>query len=117
MSEKPKLPPGSPCTNCGKCCTNASYMGNLQATGEDVKRWRHEGRHDILRFAEVLGRPDDPWADLWADQVTGAERFRCPFVRKVRGQNRYLCTIYETRPQVCRDYTPWEPNTICEVVD
>jgi len=92
-------------------------MGNLEATGEDVKRWRHEGRHDILRFAEVLGRPDDPWADLWADQVTGAERFRCPFVRKVRGQNRYLCTIYETRPQVCRDYTPWEPNTICEVVD
>jgi len=37
---------------------------------------------------------------------------------KVRGQNRYLCSVYETRPQVCRDYVPWsgKENDICEVV-
>jgi Fe-S-cluster containining protein len=40
----------------------------------------------------------------------------CPFVRKVRNQNRYLCTIYETRPKVCRNYVPWAPHTICEIV-
>ena len=91
-----KLLPGSPCTNCGKCCTNPSYMGTLQATGDDVKRWRREGRTDILRFAEIMGTRDDPWADLWIDD-NGNERLRCPFVRKVRNQNRYLCTIYETR--------------------
>ena len=92
-----RLPPGSPCTNCGKC-------------------WR---RGDILRFAAVLGEPDDPYADLWVDRFAGVERERCPFVRKVRGQNRYLCTIYETRPQVCRDYVPWsgEDNDVCEVVE
>lgn len=81
-------------------------MGTLEATGEGVERWRREGRHDILRFAYVLGRPNDPWADLWIDAQTGEERLRCPFVRKIRGQSRYLCTIYETRPQVCRDYKP-----------
>jgi Fe-S-cluster containining protein len=111
-----KLPPGSPCTQCGKCCTHPGFMGTLQATGADVKRWRCEGRDDILRFAHVLGSPSDPWADLWIDE-TGTERERCPFVRKVRGQNRYLCTVYETRPQVCRDYEPWAPGSICEVVD
>jgi hypothetical protein len=37
-------------------------------------------------------------------------------VRKVRNQNRYLCTIYETRRKVCREYVPWAPHTICEIV-
>jgi Fe-S-cluster containining protein len=37
-------------------------------------------------------------------------------VRKIPNQNRYLCRIYETRPQICRDYTPWAPGTICEIV-
>ena len=96
-------------------------MGTLKATGEDVKRWRREGRQDILRFADVLGPRNDPWADLWIDGQAldhrNLERFRCPFVRKVRGQPRYLCTVYETRPQVCRDYEPWAPDSICEVVD
>ena len=110
-----KLPPGSPCTNCGKCCTNTSYMGNLTASGKDVKRWRREGRTDILAFVCVMGPPDNPSADLWVDQNDN-ERLRCPFVRKVPNQNRYLCRIYETRPQMCRDYTPWAPGTICEIV-
>ena len=110
-----RLPPGSPCTNCGRCCTNPSYMGTLTATGADVQRWRHERRADILRFAHVLGPRNDPWADLWVDEE-GRERLRCPFVRKVRGSPRYLCTIYDTRPQICRDYEPWAPGSICEVV-
>jgi Fe-S-cluster containining protein len=116
MATPEKLPPGSPCTNCGKCCTHPGYMGTLSATGDDVKRWRREGRDDILRFAYVLGPPSNPHADLWVDEQTENEQDRCPFVRKVRGQNRYLCRIYETRPQVCRDYIPWAPKSICEVV-
>jgi Fe-S-cluster containining protein len=94
-------------------------MQSLGATGDDVKRWRRERRDDILRFASVLGPPGNPYADLWIDEFDekGRERSRCPFVRKVRGQNRYLCTIYETRPQVCRDYEPWAPGSICEVVE
>jgi len=104
------------CTQCGKCCTNPSYMGTLQASGDDVKRWIREGRTDILEWASILGRGDDPWADLWISPVTGKEAHRCPFVRKLPGQNRYTCRIYETRPQVCRDYTPWAPGTICEDV-
>ena len=109
------LPPGSPCTNCGKCCTHPGFMGSLMAMGAYVQRWRRQRRADILRFAQVLGPRDDPWADLWIDEE-GRERWRCPFVRKVRGSPRYLCTIYETRPQICRDYKPWAPGSICEVI-
>jgi Fe-S-cluster containining protein len=87
-------------------------MGTLSATVDEVKRWRREGRYDILRYESA--------GDLWVDsERDDRELERCPFVRKVRGQNRYLCTIYETRPQVCRDYVPWsgKENDICEVVD
>lgn len=115
MTDKPKLPPGSPCTNCGKCCTNPEFMLTLGASGDDVKRWRREKRRDILRFAYVLGSPQDPYADLWIDERS-RERECCPFVRKAQGENRYLCRIYETRPQVCRDYEPVVPGSICEVV-
>jgi Fe-S-cluster containining protein len=91
-------------------------MGNLSATGEDVKRWRKEKRHDILRLVSVLGPPHDPFGDLWVNDDDGREYFRCPFVRKIPNSQRYRCTIYETRPQVCRDYVPWSgsANDICE---
>jgi Fe-S-cluster containining protein len=61
----------------------------------------HESLQRSLGDDEIERR--NPWADLWVDEETGIERERCPFVRKVRGQQRYLCTIYETRPQTCRD--------------
>jgi Fe-S-cluster containining protein len=82
-------------------------MGSLFATVEDVERWEREGRTDILRF-ERMG-------DLWIDEK-GDERERCPFVRKNPGSKRHRCTIYDTRPQVCRDYEPWASYSICETV-
>lgn len=119
------LPPGSPCTNCGKCCTNPDFMANLTATREDVLRWRREYRYDILRFCDVTKLPrggvigGDLWIDSEAPEDRNPERERCPFVRKMPGTNRYLCRIYETRPQVCRDYVPWsgQANDVCEVVE
>lgn len=91
-------------------------MGSLSATGADVRRWIRERRWDILKWAAVLGPEDDPFADLWiADD--GEERLRCPFVRKDRGKPTYTCSIYDTRPQVCRDYVPCAEGSICEAVE
>jgi Fe-S-cluster containining protein len=91
------------CTRCGKCCLKESYMLSLNATGDDVRRWRNEGRADILRYAEVIGGKE-PWADLWVKPESGEECTRCPFVRKDRGEPTYSCRIHSTRPQVCRNY-------------
>lgn len=108
------------CTRCGKCCTNESFQGSLSATGEDVLRWMDERRWDILGYAYVLGPDDNPYADLWIDAQDGEdnEKTRCPFVRKDRNKSTYRCTIYDTRPQVCRDYVPFsgKANDICEEV-
>ena len=95
------------CNQCGRCCTNPSYMGSMHATDEDVARWKREGRADILRFVWMN--------DLWVDE-RGVERERCPFVRKNPNSPRHRCTIYDTRPQICRDYEPWAPGSVCEEI-
>jgi Fe-S-cluster containining protein len=109
MTKRPL--PGSPCSQCGKCCTN--LYGTFEATGEDVRRWRKEGRKDILANVMLLGPRWDPWGDFIG---TDGQTERCPFLHKIRGSKRYRCSIYETRPQVCRDFIPWESG-ICEVVN
>lgn len=92
------------CTQCGKCCTDERYMNTLQIDGVDVKRWRRQGRWDILAHVAVMGTTKaDPWADAWFTK-SGDEVKRCPFVRKIRGTDRFTCTIYDTRPTVCRGY-------------
>lgn len=102
-----------PCTRCGKCCTNKNYMGTLSATEEDVQRWTKEKRWDILQYVDVM--TPGFGGDLWIPE-SGEELLRCPFVRKDRNLPTYKCTIYETRPQVCRDYVPWSSLSICEEV-
>jgi Fe-S-cluster containining protein len=91
-------------------------MGTLQASGDDVKRWMAERRWDILKYAYVLGREDDPFADLWV-KPNGDEAERCPFVRKDANKSTYRCLIYETRPEVCRNYEPWAEHSVCVELD
>lgn len=79
-------------------------MNTLTATQADVQRWRDEERVDILMWCELIGEEPQPWGDLWVDQIGEREVKRCPFVRKKRGKDQYVCTIYETRPEVCRTY-------------
>lgn len=101
------------CNRCGNCCTNPSYMGTLMVSGEDVKRWCREGRGDILEWVDILGPSNDPYGDVWINLTTGEEKLRCPFVRKDPNKPTYRCTIYETRPQVCKDYVPWTEYSVC----
>ena len=104
------------CTQCGKCCTNSNFMGSLSATAEDLERWRREERWDILAWCGII----DDWADLWVSPRTGDEAERCPFVRKQRGKDKYDCLIYETRPEVCREF-PYHVEQMkfcgCEMLD
>ena len=100
-----------PCSQCGRCCLMLG--AEITATQEDVARWVKEGRQDILRYADVY---ETLGADLWFSPKTGDEIGRCPFVRKHPNRNTYFCKIYDTRPQVCRDYEPFsgEYNDVCE---
>jgi len=71
------------------------------ASDEDIRRWETEGRRDILahiRSNETL------WAGDRIMTVRGTYLSTCVFLN--RDREGFFCTIYETRPQVCRSYEP-----------
>jgi Fe-S-cluster containining protein len=72
------------------------------AQQEDFDRWRAENRHDILNIIQHRHL-------IWAgDRMISTETGDCPrecfFLCSVG--NKCLCSIYETRPLVCREYQP-----------
>lgn len=76
------------------------------ADAEDLQRWRHDGRDDILRVYR-----DALWAgDRFLSVTTGMTIHDCPFLDFREGV--FTCAIYETRPRVCRDFEPGS-SAIC----
>lgn len=92
------------CTCCGRCCE--LYGGHLHAYDSDIKRWKSEGREDLLQMVNYLG-----W--IWVDPVTKERLERCPFIMTSEQSNRVLCSINDTKPQICRDYPPMEHGRRC----
>jgi Fe-S-cluster containining protein len=95
---------GAQCNGCGRCCANAG--GSLQACAEDLERWRASGSAGaaVLRWVS----PDEhssPTAELWFDPETLAywEQPHCPWLA-ANHDGGYDCTIYELRPNICRDF-------------
>jgi len=87
------------CRRCGKCC----FVNMISYAREgDFERWRREKREDILKVMEN-------WHLLWAgdrmaSSETGVFSQTCPFLIDEGG--KFSCAIYETRPQVCREFEP-----------
>ncbi len=94
-----KVHEATPCKRCGKCCLADMIAYTEQ---EDIDRWKREGRKDILHIIE------NEHAIWVGDHLISSEDGRyihgCPFL-KWEG-DLCSCTIYETRPRVCRDYEP-----------
>lgn len=87
------------CLCCGKCCFVDLTAYAVQA---DYDRWRAEGRQDIL---DKIENRHMLWAgDRMVSNETGNPPKECPFLEN-RGDS-WGCSIYETRPLVCRDYQP-----------
>ena len=87
------------CQQCGKCCfvDVAAYAEQC-----DFDRWRAENRQDIL---DVIERHHLVWAgDRLISSESGDSPKECSFL--YNEGNKWLCSIYETRPQVCRNYQP-----------
>jgi len=93
------------CRRCGTCCL-ANFIAFV--TDEDLSRWRQEGRQDIL---QVIEHDHMMWV---GDRIISIEDGHyaqgCPFL--VIEEGLWRCTIYETRPRVCRDYQPGS-SAIC----
>ena len=97
--EKVAIAGGTECRRCGKCCMTdfTAYV-----TAEDLARWRREGREDILGMVE---QEHTVWAgDRLVSSESGEDVRGCPFLTWEGDHS--TCTIYETRPGVCRRFRP-----------
>ncbi|PLX46198.1 MAG: hypothetical protein C0609_01075 [Deltaproteobacteria bacterium] len=82
------------CLLCGTCCR--AFGGHLRASRNDIKRWQEEKREDILKHVNRLG-----W--LWLNPDTGSLLPKCPYIKE-DGEDRFVCAIHETKPEICRAY-------------
>ncbi len=94
------------CKRCGHCCLNLPGAYQNVAQGDDIDRWRSEGREDILCRIDIshLKRGDIDENDFWLNEAGDALVDRCPFLRKFPNQHKYKCLIHATRPFHCRHY-------------
>jgi len=91
------------CNQCGKCCT---LYGNGGLSASDVEiDWWETYRPDISDY--VNG------GKIWISPVTGKQMVRCPWLRKLPNQNKFICRIYYDRPDDCRHY----PVTIEQMIN
>ena len=87
------------CKRCGTCCLAGGFS---LIKDVDIQRWEREGRCDILH---IITKREPVWAgDRLISAGMGEMGNACPFLIKDGGI--YVCTIYESRPVVCRDFMP-----------
>ena len=82
------------CNQCGKCCTNYGG-GNLSVTAREIDWWETHN----LEIAEYVSD-----GKIWVSPVTGKTLTRCPWLRKLPRQKKYICRIYYNRPDDCKHY-------------
>ncbi|MGJ8685879.1 MAG: YkgJ family cysteine cluster protein [Spongiibacteraceae bacterium] len=90
------------CNLCGKCCTHYGD-GGLSASASEIDWW------EIFR-PEIFKYVRD--GNIWVSPITNKPMKRCPWLRKLPNQRKYICRIYHDRPDDCKHY----PVTIEQMV-
>jgi Fe-S-cluster containining protein len=93
------------CKQCGHCCLNLSDAFQTSVSQKDVDMWRAKGRFDILEWVCPIPIGEGHYAyDIWISPKTGEDVWRCPWLRKLPKQDKYICRIHDVKPEHCRQY-------------
>jgi Fe-S-cluster containining protein len=90
------------CNQCGKCCTKYGN-GGLSASVNEIEFWE-AFRPRIFSFVTE--------GNIWMHPDTGKQLERCPWLRQLPNDGKYVCDIYYDRPDDCKHY----PVTIDQMV-
>ena len=85
--------------------------GGLSASADEIAYWEIFRPH-IYKF--VSG------GNIWIDPNTGSQIKRCPWLRQLPSQEKYVCDIYYDRPDDCKHYPVTIEQMIkdeCEMLD
>lgn len=92
------------CTRCGSCCFSESPR-HARVTGDDHERLGE----DAERLVVFLG--NQAFMRLTSDGGSS----RCAALVLDPDAGRFLCSVYERRPQVCRDLERGSPACLGEL--
>ncbi|MCK9631179.1 MAG: YkgJ family cysteine cluster protein [Methanoregula sp.] len=95
------------CDSCGKCCSSFGSFITIERQLNDRDYYcRYSLTRDLFPVHvdrdyadEVSDRYSSP-----SDSAAPAGKRPCPFLCRNRGGNGFICTIYDSRPQVCRGF-------------
>lgn len=97
-------PKGFKCKQCGKCCFFFDAY-TTTVSDQDVKMWKKEKRYDILERVYSMHLGGGQYVhDIWVNSETGEDVQRCPWLRKLPKQDKYVCRIHNLKPKHCRNY-------------
>jgi Fe-S-cluster containining protein len=97
MNSRKEVSDQDVCKDCGACCTHL-FNGNVQLPPE--------GRDDVIEYYKRVGVTLFTYPDI------GSEKYglKVPCVCSCYNEKTGLCTEYETRPNVCRNFpSMWLP--------
>lgn len=85
------------CTRCGKCCMSLGRHIRIERSLSPVQ---HYVRNAVTGDLILVAIHPDQRARYSGGEYDPAW---CPFLRK-DPEGVFICTIYETRPQICQDF-------------
>lgn len=91
------------CRQCGRCCQALDYRDGC--TVADYQRWQDRGRTDILAWVGTVAHAGEVTScQIW--MVPGTNQFAdvCPWLNVSQTTGRSICSIYDVRPMICRQY-------------
>lgn len=94
------------CDWCGKCCRSFGAFIKIERKLTDRDYYCRYGITNDLVLVHVQPEYADEVSGSCSEQKTGSENAekKCPFLQKNPGGNGFVCTIYPTRPAVCREF-------------
>ncbi len=94
---------GFSCRQCGQCCKMLDYKD--QCSEKDYARLKSRGRTDVLAWIGRTRKQGMVTAyHLWMIPGTRTYAETCPWLHLEPTTGRYVCTIHDVRPDICRQY-------------
>jgi hypothetical protein len=94
------------CDWCGKCCRSFGEFIRIERQLTERDYYCRYGITNDLFFVHVQPEYAEDISGSFLDQKQGSRspEKKCPFLRKNPAGNGFVCTIYPTRPPVCREF-------------
>jgi len=95
------------CDGCGKCCASLGALITIERQLNDRDYYCRNGLTNELFMVRVEPEYEDEISEEFPDIVgkdSATRRKICVFSRKNTGGPGFACSIYSTRPKICRDF-------------